>query len=152
MQKKAEEVHVERADAIQRVQDVRVELGYTIEYVAEVAGVSPTTMRRWENQSHNLSPTARQIVALCSLYNISPSWALMGIGPKSLEDLEAGQLAGSVQGAMESLRDLSTRTDVIISEMQERIARLEEMVDKLGAANRKLSKKVDVEPGKKRRS
>ena len=144
MQQKAEKITPEilRIDGIKRGQILRKERGLTVEQLADYIGVSSATIRRWENRSHISSPSTRQIIALCKLYEVSPSWLLMGIGAKYMKEVEAEHKLKSAEHTIEYLQDLTTTADSLIKNLENRVARLGKMLDNLDTVTLKLERKL----------
>lgn len=130
----------ERSEVIARAKAVRQERGISIEKIAKCVGVSASTFRRWENRSHEASPTARQISAICHCYNMSPSWVLMGVGPRELDKSIEEHAIYTASEVVDQLSDLSATAGGLVDDLRKRILYLEHMVDALEKVNKSLLK------------
>jgi transcriptional regulator with XRE-family HTH domain len=133
----------ERSEGIARAQAVRKELGIGIEEIADIVGVSASTFRRWENRSYEASPTARQMAAICNRYNMSPSWMLMGIGPRELDKSKEEHAITTASDVVHQLSELSATAGGMVADLRKRILYLEHMVDALDKVNSNLLKQRD---------
>ena len=133
----------DRSEAIARAQVVRKELGISIGEIAGLVGVSASTFRRWENRSYEASPTARQISAICHRYNMSPSWVLMGIGPRELDKSKEEHAINTASEVVHQLSELSETAEGVLADLRKRILYLEHMVDALDKVNSNLLKQRD---------
>ena len=132
-----------RSEAIVRSLDMRKERGISIGEIAGIVGVSASTFRRWENHSSESSPTARQMSTICHCYNMSPSWVLMGIGPRELDKSKEEHAINTASEIVHQLSDLSETAQGVVADLRERIRFLEHMVDALDKVNRNLLEQQD---------
>lgn len=100
----------------------RIKQGVSVQAIANAAGVSVSTYRRWENLRGDSSPNGREIVDVCTFLKISPSWALLGVGPVYLQELD---LAHALMRTFTAVGTLSTIAD----DLEKKLSRLQAIID-----------------------